>query len=103
MPLTKFLAVSALFVLALPLSACSEYLDRRETLVLGTGNAVQTNIVMHQIDPWPRHAGIVPSQTSGERAQRAVERYRNPRAGSENSSSPASPTRSTDGQQRTLQ
>lgn len=67
---------------AFGIAGCSEYLDRRDTLLLGAGEAVQTNIVTHQIDPWPAHAQQVYADTSGERVQHAMERYRNPQTGS---------------------
>ena len=73
---------------ALYLGGCSEYLDRRDTLRRGTGEAVQNNVVVHTIDPWPRQAFIVPRTTSGERTQRAVERYRNPGSASGSAQTP---------------
>lgn len=63
-------------------AACQEtYLARRDTLTLGTGEAVQANAAMHVIDPWPPHAMRVDPDTDGARAQRAIERYRNPVSG----------------------
>jgi hypothetical protein len=82
-PLLRYAVCAAIIGMSLGLAGCAEYLDRRESLLLGAGDAVQTNIVMHQIDPWPRRARITSSTTSGERVQRAVERYRNPRSASE--------------------
>ncbi len=78
------------------LGGCSEYLDRRDTLRRNTGEAVQHNIVMHQIDPWPVQAFVVPRTTSGEKTQRAVERYRNPGAGSSLTQTITPATRSGD-------
>ena len=66
---------------AVQLGGCSEYLDRRETIRMSAGEAVQNNVAMHVIDPWPRQAFMIPRTTNGERSQRAVERYRNPGAG----------------------
>jgi len=66
---------------SLGLGGCSDYLERRDTIWLGAGEAVQTNIITHQIDPWPNHARRIRVASDGERAQRAIERYRNPRAG----------------------
>jgi hypothetical protein len=60
---------------ALSVSACSEYLDRRDTLLLGAGEAVQTNLVTHMVDPWPRVAQHRDMPFSGERGARAVRRY----------------------------
>ena len=79
MRLTRAL-LPALLLPALLLAAggCSEYLDRRDGILLGVGEAVGTNVVTHTIDPWPAHARRVEPYTDGERAQRAVERYRSP-------------------------
>jgi hypothetical protein len=68
-------------VLVLALGACSEYLDRRDTILLGAGDAVQSNIVVHTIDPWPAAARRVFEPTNGDRLVRAVERYRNTQSG----------------------
>jgi hypothetical protein len=67
--------------LALAVAGCSEYLDRRDGILLGVGDAVQTNVVTHVIDPWPAHARNTRAATDGDRLQRAIERYRNPQAG----------------------
>lgn len=58
------------------LTACSEYMDRKNTLAFSAGNAVQTNVVTHVTDPWPAHARSKDIAFNGERMQRAVERYR---------------------------
>lgn len=60
--------------------ACTDYLARRDSLALGAGDAVHTNIATHVIDPWPAAARTVNPSTSGERAAHAVERYRNPQS-----------------------
>lgn len=57
------------------------YLARRDTLTVGSGEAVQANIAKHIIDPWPAHAQHYDRDASGERAQHAIERYRNPGSG----------------------
>jgi hypothetical protein len=57
-------------------SGCSEYLDRKDTLLLGAGDAVETNIATHVADPWPAEARSRDFAISGERSQIAVERYR---------------------------
>lgn len=78
----------ARITLALPLpvfglTACQDpYLARRDTLTIGSGEAVHANIVKQVIDPWPAHAQQIEPKMNGERAQHAMERYRNPGAGS---------------------
>jgi len=67
--MTSLLALSAT-------AGCTEYLDRKETVYFGAGNAVQTNAVTHVIDPQPPRAQLTRLQHHGERMQQAVERYR---------------------------
>ena len=64
-------------VVVAALTACSDYLDRRDTLYLGAGDAVRTNEVTHVIDPWPAHARNNNNiQTAGGRVAAAAKRYR---------------------------
>jgi len=67
-------------VLALTVAGCTDYLARRDTLILETGDALQHNSAVHVVDPWPRHAQRIERETNGERLQRGIERYRNPAA-----------------------
>src|SRR4051794_1633828 len=71
----RYKAVCSVGFLALGAGGCSEYLDRKDTLLLGAGNAVQTNIVTHVVDPWPAHSSSRSFTTSGQRTARAVRRY----------------------------
>jgi hypothetical protein len=64
-------------LLAVTLAGCSDiYYDRRETVALSAGDAVETNKAIHIIDPWPRHSANRNLAFNGERMQRAVECYR---------------------------
>ena len=68
--------------LCLPAAGCQDpYLARRDTMTLGSGEAVQANIAKQVIDPWPAHAQQIDRDSSGERAQHAIERYRNSASG----------------------
>lgn len=59
--------------------SCSEqYLARRDSLAPGTGDAVQANIAAQVIDPWPPHAQTTNLMINGQRAQHAMENFRNP-------------------------
>lgn len=59
------------------LGACTDmYLDRRDTVSFGAGDAVAANKVAHMVDPWPARAGDRDIEFNGERMQTAVERYR---------------------------
>lgn len=68
------LAIIALLTATL-LAGCSQYLDRKDTIAFGAGDAVETNMATHIIDPWPAHARNTRIAYDGERMQRAVERY----------------------------
>lgn len=57
-------------------ASCSQYVDRDETVFFGTGDAVQTNMMAHVIDPWPPGVGNTRISYNGERMQKAAERYR---------------------------
>ena len=72
---------AVLLAATLACSACSSYLARRDTLSESSGDAVASNAAIHVIDPWPPEAFKIDPMTSGERAQRAIERYRNPASG----------------------
>lgn len=64
------------------LAGCQDpYLARRDTLTIASGDAVHANIAKQVIDPWPAHAQQIEPTMNGERAQHAMERYRNPGAG----------------------
>ena len=76
-PSTNSLRVLALSVaLATLLAACSEYLDRRETISLNGGNALASNQATQVVDPWPRASANRNIAFSGERMQSAIQRYR---------------------------
>jgi hypothetical protein len=74
------------------LTGCSEYVDRKNTIAFSAGNAVQTNIVTHVIDPWPAGARNKNFAVNGQRMQRAIENYRCGRipSGSDSSSNGSS-------------
>jgi len=62
------------------LGGCADiYHDRRETISLGANDAVETNKVVHMVDPWPRYSVNRQLAFEGERVQTAYERYRHNR------------------------
>ncbi|MDI1344908.1 MAG: hypothetical protein PSV22_12520 [Pseudolabrys sp.] len=69
----RMLALAAAAVL---LAGCSDYLDRRDTISLQGGNAMQTNKVTQMVDPWPRASADRNIAYNGAVMQTAVERYR---------------------------
>ena len=75
-PCTNPMRVLALVALALLLAACSEYLDRRDSVSLNAGNALNANAVTEMVDPWPRDSANRNIAFNGERMEAAVTRYR---------------------------
>ena len=80
-PLSK-VALALMFVA--PLGGCvtsdlvdpQGYLDRRDNISLHAGDAVATNKVTQMYDPWPAYSADYNFAFNGQRAQAAVERYR---------------------------
>lgn len=70
----RFLPVSAALALSGLLAGC-QWLERRDTLSLQSGDAVAWNRTIHTIDPWPAASNDTVIPTSGRRIARAVEIY----------------------------
>jgi hypothetical protein len=67
------LALACTFILA----ACSDlYLDRRETVSFGAGNAVAAATAVQAYDPWPPASANRDIRSNGPRTAGAIERYR---------------------------
>ncbi len=75
-PSTKVLRTLALALLLCAMTGCSEYLDRRDTIALGAGDAVATDEMTQMVDPWPRVAAQRNIGFNGERMESAVQRYK---------------------------
>jgi hypothetical protein len=58
------------------LSGCSEYVDRRDTISIRGGDAVNTNVVTQMVDPWPRESAERNIAFNGDKMESAVARYR---------------------------
>jgi hypothetical protein len=69
-------AIALTLALGGVLGACSEYLDRRDTIVHSGGDAVASNQVTHMVDPWPVWSANRNIAFDGQKMQSAVERYR---------------------------
>jgi hypothetical protein len=52
------------------------YLQRKDSITPGAGNAKAVNTVTHMVDPWPPYAGNRRIPGNGERMAGAAERYR---------------------------
>jgi hypothetical protein len=57
--------------------ACTDmYLDRRDSVSFGAGDAVAVNKITQMVDPWPPYSGNRNIAFDGERMAAAAERYR---------------------------
>ncbi len=74
-PSSKLMRTLALALLLSALTGCSEYLDRRESIALGAGDAVATDAMTEMVDPWPRVAAQRNIGFDGQRMESAVRRY----------------------------
>ena len=73
-------ALATVVALGAAVGGCADiYHDRRETISLGANDAVETNKVVHMVDPWPRYSVNRQLAFEGERVQTAYERYRHNR------------------------
>jgi hypothetical protein len=72
----KSLLVLALAATTLTGACTDMYLDRRDSVSFGAGDAVAVNKITQMIDPWPPYAGNRNIAFDGERMQAAAERYR---------------------------
>ncbi|MGL4635701.1 MAG: hypothetical protein ACRCWF_06960 [Beijerinckiaceae bacterium] len=62
--------------MAVSLTACDKYMDRRDTVTFGSGDAVAFNKAAQIIDPWPAAARTIEHGMSGEQAEAAMEGMR---------------------------
>ena len=72
-------AVIAAALLGVFVTGCSDpglYFDRRDSIALGGGEAVEGNQIAQMVDPWPAHVNNKNLTFNGERMQRAIECYR---------------------------
>lgn len=74
--LTRMALLAALGMAALMGGCADMYLDRRETVSFGAGDAPAHNALVQMVDPWPRAAGNRDLTYDGDRMQAAAERYR---------------------------
>jgi hypothetical protein len=96
-PHSKLLRTLALALLLTAMTGCSDYLDRRDTIALGAGDAVASDAMTEMVDPWPRVAADRNIGFNGERMENAVARYKTNRtyppsnSGTSTSYAPAPP------------
>ncbi|WP_305989319.1 hypothetical protein [Roseibium sp. MMSF_3544] len=66
------------FALPLLLSGCADYMSHRDTVTVGAGNAMDANMGIHTIQPFPRQAYNTNLPTDGQTAVNAQQRYQEP-------------------------
>ena len=57
----KFLAV----IIPIFLGGCADYMNHRDTVTLGAGNAMELNTAIHEQKPWPRYVSNTTIITHG--------------------------------------
>ena len=57
------------------LSGCADYLNNRDTVTLGAGNAVEANLGIHTVNPFPAFANNTDINIESEKVQQAYGRY----------------------------
>lgn len=68
---------SLILAACLPLAACdNNYIERKDTLTFGVGDAVATNNAAQIADPWPRRSQNTRIPMDGAKAENALARYR---------------------------
>jgi len=69
----------ALFFLpAALLSGCADYMSHRDTVTFGAGNALETNMAIHTVKPFPTQAYNTNMDRDGNSVANAQERYLTP-------------------------
>ncbi|MFN3249437.1 hypothetical protein [Roseibium album] len=68
----------AAFALVLLLSGCADYMSRRDTVTVGAGNAMDANMAIHTVQPFPRQAYNTNLSRDGRSALNAQERFLEP-------------------------
>jgi hypothetical protein len=76
----RSLRLIVLPMVCLMLSACTQYwnqyVERKDSVTLGAGDAVATNATLQSPTPWPRYSNDTTIAMDGDRIARAVARYR---------------------------
>ncbi len=77
---TKFPRHRALIVslgFGFMLAGCSDlYLDRRDAILFGAGDAVASSNAVQAVDPWPKESADRNAPANGQRIEAAIKRYR---------------------------
>lgn len=63
------------------LTGCADYLNHRDSVTFGLGNAVEANKGIHTVDPFPPEAWRTHIDSDGKVIYRAVKDYQSGNAG----------------------
>ncbi|WP_420415379.1 hypothetical protein [Roseibium sp.] len=63
---------------AIQLSACADHMAHKDGVTFGAGSAVEANIGIHTVDPFPRAAYRTQMVRDGKSVVKAQERYLEP-------------------------
>ena len=77
-PLPACALIAGTAVATLLLAGCrieNSYWDRRDTIMLGAGDAKAHNRAVHTIDPWPVYAKDTDLPADGKRMMVGIKRY----------------------------
>lgn len=59
----------------LVLAGCADYMNNRDSITLGAGNANEANLGIHTVKPFPRAAHNTRIDVAAEKTEQARERY----------------------------
>ncbi|MEF2073085.1 hypothetical protein [Consotaella aegiceratis] len=57
------------------MGGCTDYIDRRDSVSFGAGNAMEANIAIQTIDPFPVHRNTTEIRTDGKVAARVQQAH----------------------------
>ncbi|MCA1409318.1 pilus assembly protein [Ensifer sp. IC3342] len=75
MPFPRSNRAALLVAVAALLSGCADYLNHRDTITFGLGNAVEANKGIHTQDPFPRVAQNTRIASDGKVINRVIRTY----------------------------
>ncbi|MFO1148339.1 MAG: hypothetical protein U1E62_08180 [Alsobacter sp.] len=61
--------------MGLGLSGCNQYWERKDTVLVSSGDAVASNAAVQISDPWPAGSRNTTIPSNGARLQRVMQRY----------------------------
>lgn len=75
MPLRRSKRLFLVLAAASLISGCADYMNHRDSITFGLGNAVEANKAIHTQDPFPRVAQNTHIATDGKVVHRAIRSY----------------------------